>query len=50
VIDDETSEFKRRGNIFEDEEILAIIPELATNDVWKPQTSEDDKLVLTHSK
>jgi hypothetical protein len=26
-------EFKPHGNIFKDEEILAMIPELATNDV-----------------
>jgi hypothetical protein len=43
-----TNELQRRGNIFKDEEILALNPELATDDAWKPrQTSELDKVIIT---
>jgi hypothetical protein len=48
VIGEETKEFERRGNIFSDEEIFAMIPELATVDLGKPRTSEEDKLVITN--
>jgi hypothetical protein len=50
VIHEKSKEFKSHGNIFKDKEMLAMIPELVTDDVWKTVTSEEeDHLVITDS-
>jgi hypothetical protein len=47
VIDEETRT-RERGNIFIDELLRSIIP-TRTDEVWKPRTSEQDKLVITNN-
>jgi hypothetical protein len=49
VIDKDTDEFVQRRNIFQDKKILAMILELANDDLWKSRTtSEEDRIVITH--
>jgi hypothetical protein len=52
VIDKKTNEFITSGNIYKNQKILAIIPELSTNDEWKPQRpgGQDQSIVSIISK
>jgi hypothetical protein len=44
MIDQQTNELERRGDIFTDEEIVAMVPELTTYDVRDPQTTLEEDI------